>query len=146
MTESVARRVVVHFPGFEKMDAQAHHNRLKRTIQQSARIWGYAADVGPSTHMPSTSSFPVASEGTDWQTTTSVHICDHNVLVETLSAGPLHRRIAAGFFSAALVVLQGGCAGYFRHAWRFGLFFVFPFLLMGIALVTCLTCRFRWQS
>jgi len=45
-------------------------------------------------------------------------------------------QILLGFWSALQIIAYGGTAGYFRHAWRFGLFFIFPFLMMilGFAL------------
>jgi hypothetical protein len=67
-----------------------------------------------------------------------VYLCDHNGLLEQRTGKPILRRVLAGYFSAAQVVFYGGAAGYFRHAWRFGLFFIFPYLLMGLVLGACL--------
>ena len=137
MTGTIDKRIVLHFPGFEPMDAQAHHDRFCRTALQSAKVWGYAAAIEP--FAGSGADFSVVGEGEGWRTSNRIHICDHNAIVERLAAPPVYRRILSGFHSATRVVLQGGLAGYFRHAWRFGLFFLFPFFLMALILATCLT-------
>lgn len=134
MTETVTRRVVVHFPGFERVDTKGHHSRFKRTVSQSARLWGFSAQIGKLEKVGSARRFSAVAKGADWETSSTVFICDHNQLVESLTAKPVLQRIATGYANAARVVLQGGLFGYFRHAWRFGLFFLFPFLLMGFGL------------
>jgi hypothetical protein len=55
---------------------------------------------------------------------------DHFSLVAALTNKSLWKQILSGYISAAHVVWEGGMVSYFRHAWRFGLFFLFPFLLM----------------
>ena len=130
MTQPISRRVAIHFPGFERMDVRAHYGRFKRAASGSGKVWGYSADVGPLSEDRAKPDFAVSSVLGNAQTSTSVYLCDHNALVEKLSDKPVPRRILAGFSSAALVILYGGATGYFRHAWRFGLFFLFPYLLM----------------
>ncbi|WP_352230451.1 hypothetical protein [Rhizobium sp. CG5] len=127
------KRVVVHFPGFERMDARAHHGRFTRTVEFSSKLWDFSAEAGAFDPDDTQSGFEVVCRGPDWAVSNRIHILDHNVLVDELSDRPLVKRFAMGFLSAARVVGQGGLFGYFRHAWRFGLFFVFPFLLVALA-------------
>ncbi|KQS65088.1 hypothetical protein ASG39_07390 [Rhizobium sp. Leaf371] len=143
----VRRRIVLHFPGFEPLNAQAHRARYARAAAQSARVWDLSFDVGPlvdGAHVPFfdvTGALPGAT-GTGATgmagTESRVHIFDHHRLVALLAEKPFHRRLLAGYASAARVVRQGGLSGYFRHAWRFGLFFVFPFLLVALAVLASL--------
>jgi len=121
------------------MDAQSHYDRFKRTALQSAKIWGYSVDVGSFPSSDKISSFSVIGNGHGWNTSNSVQIFDHSDLAAHMSRQPVFKQVATGFYSAALVILQGGMAGYFRHAWRFGLFFLFPFVFMGIILAIYLT-------
>ncbi|WP_069060137.1 hypothetical protein [Sinorhizobium sp. RAC02] len=138
MTKTIERRVVVHFPGFEPMTASAHHGRFKRSAQFSSKVWDYSAIVSPLADEDVGPNFTVSSDVAGWNTSTTVHLCDHNGLLEKLTEKQILHRIVAGFFSAAQVVYYGAAAGYFRHAWRFGLFFVFPYLLMSLVLGACL--------
>jgi hypothetical protein len=134
MTKSISRRVVVHFPGFEKMNAQAHYSRFKRSVHSSTKVWNYSAEISPLADDAARPQFTVSSAVAGQETFTSIYLCDHNALVEKFSDKPVLRRILSGFCSAVLVVLYGGAAGYFRHAWRFGVFFLFPYLLMSFGL------------
>lgn len=135
----VTKRVVLHFPGFEPLDAQAHRARYERSAKQSAAVWNYNISTGELAQKGGACSFTVDAQGADWRTQSSIHILDHDDLVGTLRNKSFFLRLAHGFLSAARVALDGGMAGYFRHAWRFGLFFIFPFLLMALGLLISLS-------
>lgn len=128
----IRKRVVLHFPGFEPLDAEAHHRRYARSAAQSSHVWNFRVETGPLGGNPDAPSFTVEAEGPDWRAESHVHILDHNSLILALRSRPAAARIAAGYRSAALVAWYGGLFGYFRHAWRFGLFFLFPFLLVAL--------------
>ncbi|MFC3164830.1 hypothetical protein [Ciceribacter thiooxidans] len=136
--EHIGKRIVLHFPGFEPLDAHKHRQRYERSLRKTTTVWGFSADAGPIRGPGSSRYFDVASQGATWCTSSRIHIFDHNDIVEQLNGRPLARRLALGFSSAARVVLGGGAFAYFRHAWRFGLFFVFPFLLVGLAMAASL--------
>ncbi|ANM10787.1 MULTISPECIES: hypothetical protein [unclassified Rhizobium] len=69
-----------------------------------------------------------------WQAKSRIHMVDHDMFVRSLRSGNTVSQIIAGFRSCAQIMLEGGMRGYFRHAWRFGLFFLFPFLLTALAM------------
>ncbi|NYJ09260.1 hypothetical protein GGI64_000279 [Rhizobium leguminosarum] len=140
----VETRVVVHFPGFEPLDGAAHRARYERSAKQSAAVWGYSIEVGAPAATNDPLYFEVATGGGDtapaatgspgWQTRSRIHMIDHDVLVSRLRSGNTLSQIIAGFRSCAQIMTDGGMRGYFRHAWRFGLFFLFPFLLTALAI------------
>ncbi|MBP2445633.1 hypothetical protein [Rhizobium leguminosarum] len=152
----IEKRVVLHFAGFEPLDGAAHRARYERSAKQSAAVWGYSVEVGA----PAAGSDPLSFEVTTgsgaaadaapeaaggaapearagspgWQTKSRIHMVDHDALVSRLRGGNTLSQIIAGFRSCAQIILEGGMRGYFRHAWRFGLFFLFPFLLTALAI------------
>ncbi|RDL46959.1 hypothetical protein BLJAPNOD_05795 [Ensifer sp. M14] len=134
----VTKRVVLHFPGFEPFDAEAHRLRYQRSARQSATAWDFRSDVGPLLRSNQAAHFDVDCAGSDWQTSSRIHVFDHDVLVDALSRRSLVHRLAGGFASALHVAFNGGLWGYFRHVWRFGLFFLFPFLLVCLMTATVL--------
>ena len=136
----ITKRVVLHFPGFEPLNAEAHHDRYARSAGQSAEVWNYQADVGPLGGSPCAPSFTVEAAGPDWRTSSHVHILDHGALISTFRSMPTLVRLAVGYRSAAQVIRHGAMLGYFRHAWRFGLFFLFPFLLVALGFASLLLC------
>jgi hypothetical protein len=134
----VERRVVMHFPGFEPLDPKAHHARYVRSANQSAKVWDVKFDVSGLREGYAGAFFDTNCTATDARTSGRVFIYDHNELVHHFTDKSLIRRLAAGYGAAASVVFQGGLFGYFRHAWRFGLFFVFPFLFVAVAIALSL--------
>ncbi|TCL73553.1 hypothetical protein [Rhizobium sp. BK251] len=134
--DRIAKRVVLHFPGFEPLDAKAHHARYARSAKQSAAVWGYFAATGDQQSGPAP-YFDVEATGADWHAQSRIYMLDHNDLLRLLVDKTLLRRLSDGFLSAWRVAISGGLVGYFRHAWRFGLFFLFPFLLMALGLLAC---------
>ncbi|HEY4192518.1 MAG TPA: hypothetical protein VGM46_07710 [Mesorhizobium sp.] len=128
----IAKRIVLHFPGFEPLDAEAHRSRYARSAMQSGQVWNYKVETGPLGGNPLAPAFTVDAAGAGWSTQSHVHILDHNGLIGALGARSPLARLAAGYRSAARVVWHGGMFGFFRHAWRFALFFLFPFLLVAL--------------
>lgn len=134
----IARRVVLHFPGFEPLDAKLHRERYAHTLEKAAGLWNFSADPGPLVSARDASHFDIVSQAEDWRTETRLHVFDHDWLIARLAARPLPVRLWQGFRSAGRVIVQGGALGYMKHAWRFGLFFLFPFLMVALALLASL--------
>lgn len=130
----VRRRVTVLFTGFEPLDAAAHRDRFGRTVAQSARLWGFGAEPGPLRGPESHPHFDVEASGPGWRTQSRVFVLDHCALISRMRAESIPAQILHGYGAFLRVVAAGGLWRYLRRAWRFGLFFVFPFLLMTLAL------------
>jgi hypothetical protein len=130
----IHNRIVLHFPGFEPLDAEAHRQRYKRSAVQASAIWKARFDVGALIPDGEGAHFPVQAEGEGWATRSDVHVFDHNDLITAMRSEPVWVQIAKGFKAGFDVVRHGGAWGYLRHAWRFGLFFLFPFLFLAAGL------------
>jgi hypothetical protein len=133
-------RVVLHFPGFEPLDSRDHYARYKRSAEQSGRTWGLQLAVDQLVQDERLAWFDVFCQDGSHRTRSRIYIFDHFPLVAALTRKPIWKQILAGYISVARVAWEGGMMSYFRHAWRFGLFFLFPFLLMtSLAAVCALT-------
>ncbi|AYD01058.1 hypothetical protein NCHU2750_16690 [Neorhizobium sp. NCHU2750] len=106
-------------------------------MAKTAELWHLDADVGPLSEGPGCPRFDVevTRAGQGWKTSSRIFMLDHDAIVAHLASRSLPVRLVGGFLSAAAVIREGGASGYFRHAWRFGLFFIFPFLLIGLGLM-----------
>lgn len=109
-------------------------------MQKTAELWDLNVEIGALRQEDGQPHFDIETSrpGEPWQTSTRFFVFDHGEIVDHLAGRPLLTRLIQGFRSAAAVVLEGGAFGYFRHAWRFGLFFIFPFLLVTLALAISL--------
>lgn len=131
----IQKRIVVHFSGFEPLSTDDHHSRYMRSAAQSASVWDASFQVGPLDG----NRFLVDGEGPGWQTQSTIHILDHNDLIRTIRDCGTMTEIARGFQAfAAAAFREGGLVAYFRAAWRFAGFFVFPFLYMAACLLLAL--------
>ncbi|MGE8585951.1 MAG: hypothetical protein ACN6O9_24615, partial [Agrobacterium tumefaciens] len=127
---TVKSRLVLYFPGFDPLDAAAHHLRYQRAAALAGKTWDVNYAVGALENSPAGETFTVEASAGDWRTRSTIFVYDHNAVISRLRDAPLWRQIALGFAAAAGIVAEGGAGRYLRHAWRFGLFFIFPFLLM----------------
>ncbi|MFK3693026.1 hypothetical protein ACI2J4_22500 [Agrobacterium tumefaciens] len=126
----VKSRLVLYFPGFDPLDAAAHHLRYQRAATLAGKTWDVNYTVGPVESRPAGQAFTVAAAAGDWQTQSDIFVYDHNDVISELRAAPVWRQIWLGFKAGAGIIAEGAAGRYLRHAWRFGLFFIFPFLLM----------------
>ena len=133
--ELISKRVVLHFPGFEPLDGAAHRARYERSARQSGKVWRFEAETGAAETESHPLRFTVHAKAAAWQTETIVHVFDRNEMLQALRRKSLARQLADGFIAAGRIVIDGAMAGYFKHAWRFGLFFIFPFLLMSLGML-----------
>ncbi|WP_454700931.1 hypothetical protein [Agrobacterium burrii] len=127
---TVKSRLVLYFPGFDPLDAAAHHLRYQRAAALAGKTWDAGYAVGALETTSAGEAFTVEASAGDWRTRSTIFIYDHNAVISRLRHAPVWRQIGLGFAAAAGIVAEGGAGRYLRHAWRFGLFFIFPFLLM----------------
>lgn len=130
----IKSRIVLHFPGFEPLDAEAHRQRYERSAAQASSVWMSRFDVGALSVDATGAHFAVDAQGDGWATRSELHVFDHNALIRAMRSEPIRVQIAKGFKAGFDVLRQGGAWAYLRHAWRFGLFFLFPFLFLAAGL------------
>lgn len=131
----IHHRAVLHFPGFEPLDAEAHRQRYQRSAAQAARVWESRFDVGPLAGTPANAHFTVDAGGESWTVRSDIHIHDHNDLIAAMRRESVWRQILSGYRAGFTIVRQGAAFAYFRHAWRFALFFLFPYLFIALGMV-----------
>ncbi|NTJ42222.1 alpha/beta fold hydrolase [Agrobacterium larrymoorei] len=136
---SVNSRLVFYFPGFDPLDAKAHQQRYSRSAAQSGKTFGVDYTVSDVEQTEAGSRIDVTSAVGPERTTSTIYIHDHNAIISQLRAIPVWKQIALGFRAGAGIIAEGAATQYFRHAWRFGLFLLFPylFILCGL-LFSCL--------
>ena len=128
------RRVVVHFPGFEPLDENDHHQRYVRAAAQSASAFGFSVETGGLNCKSGLPRFDVLAHGPNWTTHATIQLLGHQRYINRLKQAPFHQRLARGFQAAATVAISGTFKRYAKLSWRFSLFFLFPFVVMGLGL------------
>ena len=154
----VRRRAVFHIGGYDPKSADAFFDRLEKEARRFEANWGVEVErVGarpasgasggeaPAARDIARRDYITRSPGEGWTTRTTVHQLTLDDIVLDGFAWPAHRRILRYLRAFADYWTCGVSVALLRRAWRFWLYFVYPFavLLAGGALVAFLAA-FGW--
>lgn len=127
MSDSVVtRRCVYHVAGFDPEPPLAVHARFNRGLDRFSQVWSVAASATPAVVEQAQASWRVTSEGPGWRTEAEFCLFRWDDEIAALHRRPLWRRIPQGVLALADFITGGALWGYFRHSWRYALFFLFP--------------------
>ncbi len=137
----VARRRVVHISGFEPIGPPVLHRRLTSGLRRFGALWGVRTECSE----PQVSddkrvvTWQVESVGPNWTTSCHYTVLRWDELMEPYTNRSWLGRIVHGYKALLELAFNGTLARYFRANIRYGLFFLYPilllfgFLLLGIA-------------
>lgn len=131
----VSGRLVLLFPGFEPLSAEAHARRFLRGLDQAARIYDLPYTASPLAlsdlgGLLQACSFEVHA-GERELTTTKVVVYGLGVINDAYEASGTLRRTTRGVTSLLEFLTTGTVWRYIRHGWRYSLFYFFPVLLLA---------------
>ena len=133
---AVSSRLVLMFPGFEPIPVEAHCRRFVREALKTAPVYGMTMQMSATSTEPrsptaiSSGNFTVAASGEGWATSTEVVIYDLGELNEEYAARSVARRALGGLLAIGDFVVSGTFFRYVTVSWRYGLFFIFPLLVL----------------
>lgn len=128
----VRRRRVVHISGFEPIGVDGLDRRMKSGLRKFAALWGATATAStPAASQDGRSvTWEVEAAGPNWSTSTRYTILRWDELMRPYTARSWLGRVAGGYRALFGLVLNGTLARYFRANVRYGLFFVYPILIL----------------
>jgi hypothetical protein len=137
----VARRRVVHISGFEPVGLPVLDRRLKSGLRKFGALWG--AETHGSEPVVSDDgravTWQVESRGPNWATDVHYTVLRWDELMEPYTGRSWSGRMLHGYKALFELAFNGTLAAYFRANVRYGLFFLYPllllfgFLLLGVA-------------
>lgn len=128
----VHRRFVLHLGGYDPMPPEEAHRRFAREIARFARTWSVAASAGPAAVGSDAARWLATARGPNWSVETEVALLRWDDVMAELGREPAWRRLPLGWLAFLDFVAGGALWGYLRHAWRYALFFLYPFGLMTL--------------
>jgi len=129
----VGRRRVVHISGFEPIGVDGLDRRMRSGLRKFSALWGATAASTP----PVTSgdgravTWQVDATGPNWATSTRYTVLRWDELMEPYTRGSWIGRVAGGYLALATLIFNGTLSRYFRANVRYGLFFIYPLLLLA---------------
>ena len=125
----VPKRYFLHASGFDPYDSVAQYRRFVREVARFAATWNVKAQVSaihqsgvPEGH------WTVTTQAPGWQVVTVFELLDWSDIVRGELKRPSARRLAEGLATFAEFIASGTARRYFTANWRYGMFFLVPFL------------------
>ncbi|HRK24526.1 MAG TPA: hypothetical protein PLQ11_06195 [Beijerinckiaceae bacterium] len=132
MTGSVKQRTVAYLGGYYPLAPDLAHERFVRDLATVSDTWSLNAKAGPATEHEHASRWPVTLAGPDWRADTDVYLFCWNDLIDADRSRSWFLRLPLALWVYADFVLHGAFWRYLTRAWRYCLFFLYPFVLLGV--------------
>jgi hypothetical protein len=139
MNQLVQKRAVFFIGGYEPKTPKAFFDRLSKQIARFDVLWGYQSlvsilDVNHDSEIgEATISTHAAKE--NWSTRTDFHFLCLDTIVLSDFARPLPMRLFYYLRTFADFLISGAAFQFFSKAWRFGLYFIYPFFVLILFVV-----------
>jgi hypothetical protein len=129
------RRLVFLFAGFETHNSEAQRLRFDYAAQKTGLLWDSSFEVGALEPADGgCPEFRVAARGPGWEAQTDIVVCDWSGLIAEAEGENSGKRFLLGVWALTSFALNGTLFRYVRTSWRYGLFFLYPGLLIVTAL------------
>lgn len=142
MTETkprlVARRRVVHIAGFEAVLPHSLDRRMKSGLNRFAALWGAKTTVAEPTLAEDgrVMTWEVDARGPNWTTRCTYNVLRWDDLMMPYFHQPWSSKMIRGYRALFEFARTGTIARYFKANVRYGLFVLYPILLLvGFAIV-----------
>lgn len=128
----VQKRCVLFLNGYEPLTVARTLQRLRREFERSARTWAVSTRVEEDGERP-VPRLAVETAGPDWRVSTDFRLLYWGDLVLSDFARPQWQRLLGGALALMDFALSGTALRFFRTNWRYGAFFLYPFVLVAAA-------------
>jgi thioesterase domain-containing protein len=125
----VGKRYFLHASGFDPYDAAARYRRFVREITRFATTWNVKAHVSPISRDGAPGGhWTVTTQAPGWQVVTVFELLDWSDIVRGELKRSSGRRLYEGLATFTEFLCSGTSWRYFTANWRYGMFFLVPFL------------------
>lgn len=144
MKQPVTRRAVFFIGGYDPKTPAAFFGRMRKEIQRFDLVWGTETQILNQPCLPDDESGHVTitacSLPEGWSTQTDFSFLALDPIVLSDFNRPVLNRLLRYLAAFSGFIIEGSAQRFFLKAWRFGLYFLYPFLtLVAFALLGGLT-------
>jgi hypothetical protein len=127
------KRRIVHIAGFEPIPPETIAHRLSSGLKRFAPLWGARATRSEPELAPDgrAISFDVDTVGPNWSTRCRYTVLRWDELMAPYVGRSWLARVLVGYRALLEFALTGTIRRYFRANIRYGLFVIYPFLVLG---------------
>jgi hypothetical protein len=129
--QEVRKRCVFFLGGYEPIPPDRQHERFIRELRRFEQTWNTTAKVSPLTRSANVGIWQVETQGRNWSVETEYRslLWDDFVIADFARSNWV--RVPRAVAAFADFILTGTAFRYFYFNWRYGLFFVYPILILA---------------
>lgn len=130
---TVKKRCVFFLGGYEPIPPERQRERYIRELARSERVWAVKAEVGPLELAPERriGTWRIAASAPNWRTEAEYNSLLWDDIVIADFDRPGWQRLLRAIVAFGDFIVTGTAFRYFRVNWRYGLFFLYPVLLLA---------------
>lgn len=127
-----ARRTFVHIGGYYPLTPEDNYRRFRREYGRFLKAWSVQGEFAPLEKDADWARWDIATAGPDWSSQVDHILFRWEDIIEADRARGWPARVGLGLLTFADFVANGALLRYFRLAWRYAGFFLYPFLLLAL--------------
>lgn len=140
------QRRVIHLDGYYPSTPDASFARFCRELRRFSGTWGLTATAERGATGEHRADWRVTTRGADWASTTDYTLFRWDDLILADRSRDWPERVSLSVLSFADFIAGGAFVRYLRVAWRYALFFLYPFLwLFGLAALCVIGTRWGFR-
>lgn len=131
----VAKRLVFHIGGYDPITShESAQRRFVRELARFQRTWAVQAAIDGSHDTADQIQRKVTTTGPDWRVETDYRQVRWHDVIEAFGRRSIGSRISVGVLAFLDFVWTGTLWRYLQTNWRYALFFLYPFVTLGLLL------------
>jgi len=131
---TVKRRLVIYVQGYDPRGLAEYYRMFRREYRRTCELYGLSGKVGAPENDAERfiTTWDAATSGKDWQVATHYMFLRWEDIIRQDFARPAWWKIANMYRSYTASILSGVVPRIMKAHWRFGLFTLYPFVLMTL--------------
>jgi len=131
---TVKRRLVIYVQGYDPRGLAEYYRMFRREYRRTCELYGLSGTVGRAEDDPERfiTNWDTATSGDGWQVATRYMFLRWEDIIRKDFARPVWWKVVNMYRCYALSVVNGVIPRIVKAHWRFGLFTLYPFLLMTL--------------
>jgi hypothetical protein len=128
----VQRRLVIYVQGYDPRGLAEYYRLFRREYRRTCELYGLSGEVGRAVNDPErfVTNWSANTHGPDWQVATRYMFLRWEDIIRRDFARPTWWKILHMYRATLLAIASGVVPRIFKAHWRFGLFALYPIVLM----------------
>jgi hypothetical protein len=133
----VRRRLVIYVQGYDPRGLAEYYRMFRREYRRSCELYGLTGTVGRAENDPErfVTTWDTVTCGDGWQVETRYQFLRWEDIIRRDFARPVWWKIVHMYRAMARALINGVMLRFLRAHWRFGLFILYPMVLMTLWLL-----------